>query len=63
MRYFYKLSVLWNNSHHFLLSNTSGHELFKYYVKLCNLFGKKGKCAIGDRKVFRFYIKDCSLHI
>ncbi len=41
--YFYKLSVLCYNSHYILLSNIRGHELLKYYVKLCNLFWKKGK--------------------
>ncbi len=41
MRIFGKLLVLWNNSCYLCLSNTSGHELLKYYVKLFNLFLKK----------------------
>ncbi len=32
MRFFYTLEVLWNNSCYLLLSNTSAHELLKYYV-------------------------------
>ncbi len=32
MSFLYKLKVLWNNSCYLVLSNTSGHELLKYYV-------------------------------
>ncbi len=63
MRLFYKLLVLWINSCYLFLSNTSGHELLKYCVKLCFHFGKKGNFYIDDHKVFRFYLKECSLHI
>ncbi len=62
-----KLSVLWNNSWYLLLSNTSGYELLKYYqiVLNCvlNLYKKEQHFCIGDQKVFRLYLKECSLHI
>ncbi len=62
MRFFYKLDVLWNNSCYLILSNTSGHELLKYYVlKLSFILNKKENLCIGDQKVFRVYLEECCL--